>query len=234
MEIPCFLAMTAAEFASCQAFPDKTGWMACHFSPYGTGISNCPASLPPNSMLILNDRIPICGHDPDRIAEELSQLVDVMKCDSVLLDLQRPDHEQTPDVVRAVRSALSCPVGVSELYAADADCPVFVSSPPPDRELSEHLACWKGREIWLEAATETIQLTVNASGCTTLPLPCEPQDPYFWDDALCSHYQMQLLDDSAVFTIWRTEEDLSALLQCAADLGVTKSIGLYQQLKHRI
>ena len=47
MAITPFLAMTAAEFRKKEDLPDKIAWMACHFSPYGLGLSNLPQRLPP-------------------------------------------------------------------------------------------------------------------------------------------------------------------------------------------
>ena len=47
MAIRPFLAMTAAEIRGTETLPPKTAWMACHFSPYSTGLSNLPKDLPP-------------------------------------------------------------------------------------------------------------------------------------------------------------------------------------------
>ena len=68
-----YLAMTAGEMSGSEFFSFPVAWMACHFSPYGTGITNRPRALPPGSMLILNDRMPVCGHDPERVARQLEE-----------------------------------------------------------------------------------------------------------------------------------------------------------------
>ena len=68
MAIRPFLAMTAAEIRGTETLPPKTAWMACHFSPYSTGLSNLPKALPPGSMVILDDITPIHGHDSETIA----------------------------------------------------------------------------------------------------------------------------------------------------------------------
>ena len=52
MAIRPFLAMTAAEIQGTETLPPKTAWMACHFSPYSTGLSNLPKALPPGLSLI--------------------------------------------------------------------------------------------------------------------------------------------------------------------------------------
>ena len=49
------LAMTAAELGAAP-LPSHPAWMACHFSPYSTGLTNLPPKLPQDSLLILNDR----------------------------------------------------------------------------------------------------------------------------------------------------------------------------------
>ena len=49
MAISIYLAASPAQISKMERFPEKLAWMACHFSPYGTGLSNLPASLPPLS-----------------------------------------------------------------------------------------------------------------------------------------------------------------------------------------
>ena len=231
MEKVEFLAMTCAEFAQCDEKPKKTAWMACHFSPYGTGLSNLPQTLPEGSMLIVNDRIPICAHDPNQIAEELKALVSAFSCETVLLDLQRENIPETDAVVKAVLSVLTCPVGVSDLYAGKYDCPVFLPPPELDVPLSSHLAPWEGREIWLEAALDMAQFTVTEKGCASLSLPYSPPDGnFFRDDGLCCSYCCDIRPDAAIFTLWRTPKDLADLLTQAQALGIHRTIGLYQQL----
>ena len=92
MAITRYLAMTAAEMRNISQFPEKIAWMACHFSPYSTGISNLPQTLPAGSLLILNDIIPFHGHDPQRIAHQLTDCLEQHNCAGVLLDFQRKSH----------------------------------------------------------------------------------------------------------------------------------------------
>ena len=87
MPLPIYLAMTAAEFQQNSPKSNEVAWMACHFSAYGTGISNCPKLLQPGAILILNDRTPVCGHDPDLVAAQLKELAERFSCSRVLLDL---------------------------------------------------------------------------------------------------------------------------------------------------
>ena len=44
-------------------------------------------------------------------------------------------------------------------------------------------------------------------------------------------YTYTIADTAAIFNLWRTPDDLIALLDQAGKMGVTRAIGLYQQLK---
>ena len=230
MAIPLYLAMTAREFRICKTVPANMAWMACHFSPYGTGLSNLPTSLPPGSMIILNDRTPICGHDPELIAAQLKELLEKLHASCILLDLQRPGSSETANLVRMLVGNLSCTVGVSELYAEDLPCPVFVSSPKPNTALKEHLAPWDGREIWLEAALDRCCLTVTEKGCEHSVCDGVSEFP-FHDSVLHCHYAVEAEETSVRFHLCRSKEDLSELLEEAAACGVTHAAGLWQELQ---
>ena len=230
MALPLYLAMTEWETQYCP-MPERMAYMACHFSSYGAGLGNFPEQLPVCSMLILNDRIPVWNHDPELIARQLQQTVEAFSCESVLLDFQRQGEGRTAAIAKAAVEALGCPVGVSQWYAQGLSCPVFFSLPAPNRDLSKELALWQGREVWLEAALETVQITVTREDSTTVPIPFEiPSPPCHVDETLCCRYHTAVGEDRAVFTISRTAEDLNALLRKAEALGVTRAIGLYQQL----
>lgn len=232
MVIPLYLAMTAAETAA-NSFPENPAYMACHFSSYGCGLSNLPRYLPEGTLLILNDRIPLWGHDPQLVAQQLDSIVREFSCCGVLLDLQRPEDSSADAVVSTILDTLPCPVGVSEHYAKDRTCPVFLSCPPPDLPLANHIAPWDGREIWLEAATETIQIAVTQTGSIVTPLPLqEPAEPNHVDENTCCRYHVQVLSDQALFTLSRTEKELALLLAQATRYHITKAVGLYQQLKN--
>ena len=118
MGISLYLAMTAAEISACDTLPDMLAYMACHFSPYSTGLSNIPGSLPPESVLILNDRTPICGHDPKLITYQLTQALDELQCKGLLLDFQRPGCEESAVLAKQLINEVPCPVGLSAAYAA--------------------------------------------------------------------------------------------------------------------
>lgn len=232
MILPCYLAMTAAEFDSAAQLPEKPAWMACHFSCYGTGLSNLPRTLPKGSMLIVNDRTPVAGHDPKQIAQQLQQLVEELEIERVLLDLQRPDCEETVKIVAAVTEALSCPTGVAAPYVKGLECPVFLAPPPLHVPLEEYLSPWKEREIWMELMPDAEELTVTRDGCLIRPLTyAQLEEPIHEHEGLCCRYHIQVLEDRAIFTLARSKELLPSFLAQAKELGVTCAVGLYQQLK---
>ena len=225
MVLPLYLALTAAEFAFCSSFPEKIAWMACHFSPYGTAISNLPPKLPESSMVILNDRTPIHGHDPEEILCQLKE----MKSSLLLLDFQRQQVAETKKLAEYLLKYMDRPVGVSHWYAEGLDCPVFVPPVPPDVPLGGYLAPWQGREIWLEAALGGLTYTVTEEGSTPSPLLHLPENGLA-DTTLHCHYKIEEFKNRVDFHLYRTREDLDYLLQDAKSHGVTTAVGLYQEL----
>lgn len=231
MAIQRYLAMTAAEIAENSALPEKTGWMACQFSPWSAGLSNLPGSLPPGSLLILNDFTPIDGHDPSVVGAQLRHCVESLQCSGVLLDFQRPEVQETAELAAFLVSALPCPVAVSQGYAGELDCPVFLSPVPHHTTLGDHLAPWQGRELWLDTALDGEIITLTEKGTATTPLPPGPLPAHgHREPQLHCHYQIELSESQAGFTLWRTREDLEALLEEAEGLGVKTAVGLFQEL----
>ncbi len=205
--------------------------MACHFSSYGTGLSNCPEALPPHAMVILNDRTPLSGHDPAQVAAELAALTERLEAAALLLDLQRPVTREGLAIVRAVTAGAVCPVGVAAPYAEGLSCGVFLPPPPLHIPLSRYLAPWQGRELWLEAALGSQVLTLTPEGCRIAPpAPGVPTDTCHSDATLHCRYRVELGQQEAVFTLYRSREDLAALLAEAEKAGVTLAVGLYQEL----
>lgn len=231
MAIERYLAMTAAEIAACEALPDRLGYMACHFSPYGTGLSGCPASLPEGAILIVNDRIPLRGHDPGRILVQLRELTKKFRCGSVLLDFERQDSRDAEELAELLAEKLDCPVGVSAAYAQGLPCPVFLPPVPCNTPPEEYLAPWAGREIWLEAGLVGMGITLTPEGAyPSPPFLCAQNHPVHHDKVLHCHYQI-LTAGSVRFSFHRHPEDLDTLLKEAEALGVTRAIGLYQELR---
>ena len=229
MAIVPYLAMTASEFHAGSPLPCPAAWMACHFSPYGTGLSNLPPALPKGSLLILNDRTPVFGHSPERISQQLAEAAERLECSGILLDFQRPGEERTQAITAAI-AALSCPVAVTPPYAEGLDCAVFLPPPPMTTPLQNHLAPWQGRTIWLEAALQQQCVRVDKAGSTALPwdgdsLPCPHTD-----DLLHCAYRTEVHSDHIDFFLCRDAVQLRALLEEGQQLGIRRFVGLYQQL----
>ena len=232
MALSLYLALTAAEFQKCSSLPEHVAWMACHYSPYGLGLSNLPRELPQSAMLILNDRTPPHSHNPDLIARQLKELVDTFQCGSILLDFQHPDLTENAAVVKAVTTALSCPIGVSELYARDLPCAVLLPPVPPHVPLEEYLSPWQGREIWLEAALDSEIITVTEEGTNiSPPQPGLMPESGHEDLRLHCHYQTEVQPEQIRFTLFRSRDDLVSLLNSVEKQGITRAVGLYQELR---
>lgn len=231
MAFPCYLAMTAAEMAGSQTIPSHPAWMACHFSPYSTGLSNCPQALPPGAMIILNDRTPVQGHDPVLVTAQLSDMAEAMQASAVLLDFQRPGNQDAAAIARTVAEALPCPVGTTKQYGVDLPCGLFLPPPPLHIPLERYLAPYQGRELWLELALDSQVITLRSEGCRISdPFPAQPEENYHRDSRLHCGYHIAVSQDQATFTLFRTPEDLDSLLLEAEGLGVTRAVGLYQEL----
>lgn len=182
-------------------------------------------------MIIVNDRTPVCGHDPEQITEQLQTLVSQLRAECILLDFQRPNEPETAAITRAILHGLPCPVGVAEGYAGELDCPVLLPPPPPDRPLKDYLQPWKHREIWLEAALSALTITVTEAGSRyEASSSLEAAEPCFAEDDLLCHYHIAVSDTQARFDLYRTASDLTALLQASEELGITRAVGLYQEL----
>lgn len=230
MPIAHYLAMTAAEMAGNSAFPRHAAWMACHFSPSGVGLSNLPNWLPPGCLLILDDSTPIHDHAPERIASELSGCMEKFQCAGLLLDFQRPGEAQTRELTAHLCEALPSPVVVSDVYAEELDCPVFLSPVAPDEAMASRLARWRGREVWLDTTMEGLEIVLTEKGAKSTPLPHQKYpDCGLEDRKLHCHYRIAQQENSAAFTLWRTRSDISAQLVEAEALGVTAAVGLYQE-----
>ena len=148
MATAIYLAMTASEFAQQTSFSADIAWMACHFSLYGTGLTDLPSSLPVGSLLMINDRIPFRKHDPVRITDQILPLIETLECSGVVLDFQQPFTESLQHLAVHLCDVLPCPVAVTEAYAAATDSPVFLSPCPHHVHLEEYIAPWTGRTFF--------------------------------------------------------------------------------------
>lgn len=229
MALPLHLAMTAGEIDACP-LPEHPAYMACHFSVYGKGLQDLPATLPKGCLLILSDRIPVWNHDPRQVAEELLEAVETHGCCGLLLDFQRPAVPLMADITRSITDALPYPTAVTEAYAEGVSCAVLLSAPRANMPLTESIQAWPGREWWLEIVPEVIRYTVTKDASTWEEIQTAEQAYCHRDTRLCCSYRIDIQEDRAFFTIGRTWEDLKQLMTQAEELGVQKAIGLYQQL----
>ena len=203
--------------------------MACHFSLYSTGLSNLPESLPEGAMLILNDRIPMAGHDPDCILRQLSQLIEQEKISSLLLDFQRPENGEAADLIGRIIARRPCPVGVTAPYWQEGAA-LFLPPIPPGVSAEEYLMPKSGGELWLEAALQCQTVTVTPRGAIFEPPAPARDETGLLAEGLC-RYTVAQEAESFRFRLFDTRETLCAKLEAAASLGVSKAIGLYQELQ---
>ena len=231
MVLPLYLALTGAEISSQAALPAPMAYMACSFSAYTQGLSGIPAKLPPGSMLILNDRMHCQGHSPALVADQLREALTQLECESLLLDFQRPPGPESEAIARMIVQSLSCPVAVTADFAEALDCPVFLSPAPLQIPLPEYLAPWKNREVWLEAALGQTDIVLTSEGCSAaVQFPPEQLQVGFYEETLCCQYRTRVDVDSIRFTLFDTRESLEKKLGLAAALGVTRAVGLWQEL----
>ena len=229
MAIQIYIAMSAAELAGAGPLPWPAAWMACHFSPHSRGLSNCPERLPPGSLLILDDSIPMDGHDPELIARQLRELIRRFGCGGLVLDLQRPGCREAEALAAYLCGSLGCPVTVSAAYAGTVSAPVLVPPVPLHRSPAAHLEPWLGREIWLELETAGAQLRLTSQGAVLRDWICDEETLYRHRRLHCG-YRIRVVKGEAVFRLRRSREDNLELLEECHALGVTGAIGRPDEL----
>ena len=229
MAIRQYLAMTAAEMTFASSLPHHAAWMACHFSPYSTGLTNLPAKLPPESLLILNDRTPIHGHEPERVCRELEQVLHRLHCPGLLVDFQNPPTQEALELTAYLAGSLDIPIAAPPEYAKECNA-VFLPPVPTDAAPSDYLKKWAEKEIWLEAALEGQNILLSKDGAAYSPNRHQDFDCIHEEARLHCHYSIEDTPQGILFHTWRTMEDLKQLLQEAEAFGVTQAIGLYQEL----
>ena len=222
-----FLARTCREMEN--PLPRRFAYMALHFSAYTKGLSNFPEKLPEGSMILLDDSLEPVDHDPEMVVGQLTELVGRFSPFAVLLDFQRPVTKELEIMAECIVKALPCSVGVTESYARNLGCSVFLPPPPANKALGDYLAQWKKQGVYLEIAPEGLEFTVTEAGSTKMQIPVV-SGLSLTDERLHCHYNVEVLQDRAVFTICRYKEDLAQLVQEAEGLGVLGCVGLYTEL----
>jgi hypothetical protein len=214
MKICRHMAMTRWEMEN-SAVPEG-------FSPAFLPWEEDLADLPKGTLLVLHDQLPL--EDPAPILEAVKKSE---HC-GILLDFQKPGQET---LIKYLLKKLPPTTALSELYAKETDNPVFLPPCPPDRPLEAHIAPWKGREIWLDTAPEVLLLTLKPTGCAAENLLSPPNSPHFTHETLCCRYKTEIHPTEIRFTLWRDKQMLEAHMEQAQTLGVTKTIGLFQEWK---
>ena len=231
MAIERFLAAVPAEIRENWRQSPRLAYMGCHFSSSGPGLSQLPKALPGGSLLLVDDRTPIQSHDSELVAQQLRDAVETLECRGVLLDFQRPVTEEARAMAKALVDALPYPTGVTASYAQGLSCPVSLPPIPCHVPLSEHLALWQGREIWLELSSQGETIALTQKGASVVPLIESPRGPWFSEESLHCHYAISLTEDCVRFSLLRTREDLAALEREVEGYGVTVTLGQWQEFR---
>lgn len=228
MEAKHFSAVTPFEMA--QYMPENLAYMGCHFSHSGPGLTNFPTNLPPGSLLLVDDSIPILDHDPVFATKQLLETVEKFSISAVLLDFQKPPTDKSKEMAATIIRALPCLCAITASYTSYFNCPVFLPPPPLTAVVSDYLKPWLERGIFLELADETLQLTVTADGCTASTFMDPNFHPQHYDERLFCHYRVDVTSNSVIFSLHRTKEALDQLSQAAITMGALGTVGLYQEL----
>lgn len=227
-----YMALTGQEYKTVtKNRPKYTAWMSCHFSGFDDGLSNLPNKLDDDSILILDDSIPICDHSVKNISEQLQEILSENQVRGVLLDFQRPYSESLFYMTRTLQKALPCPVAAPPEYAAESPHPVFLPPVPHYQSVSSYLQKWEGREIWLEFSSACASYCLTTSGFYAAGDECTQSSKTFSCPSCHSHYHIHTLKDSAKFCFSRTVEDLQEMIRACSQWGVEVCIGLYQELE---
>lgn len=224
MAIVLFLAIHPEEQAPALR---HRGWMACHLT--SDGVTAPPVNFPRDAMLVVDDSTSPRHADPAAVAATVTRI----PCDGILLDFQKPDNPLTAEIAAAIREKALIKVGISEPYAKNLDCAVFLPPIPPNRPPESYLRPWQGREIWLDMAPSPTRINITESGSRQCPLSAVPRwENCHADEELFCHYHIQAEQNQIAFDLWRTHRDIWELLQATEAMGVTRGIGLYQELEN--
>lgn len=231
MVLPLYLAMTGSEIRHKNHISRPIAWMACQFSPYSQGITNVPECLPPESILILNDRMPCQGHSPSLVAQQIKKAADQLQCESILLDFQQVPNPESEAMTAYLAEHIAHPLYISGTYGKHLTCGIFLPPPPLHEPMSDYLDQWGGRQIWMETGLFQETVTITREGTTYTPqFPPDGLDGGHFDQTLCCRYQAVLSDDEIRFLLYDTADTLPHKWRLAQECGVSRILGLYQEL----
>lgn len=228
MEIPWFPAITQEEIQTLSTLPPHYAWMSCHFDPIGNGISNLPKSLPPDSILILNDQIPYNEHNTEIMIQQLEECIQNWQLHGVLLDLERPVSEELKEIISIMVSSLPCPIACGKNLEIEKLLSV-VEMPPLLENPREYFQRKKG--AWLELRKQKETYSIDKNGCRLQ----SGEELYgeisegLKDTALCVNYRFTVNSENAGLGIWRDRHDRKKIIKYAIESGIDTIIGLYQE-----
>lgn len=228
MSIPVYLAMTAADFSS--PLPERAAWMAVHFSVASRGISNVPTSLPPGSLVILNDQIPWNGHSTGQICSGLGELLLRTRADGLLLDFERPPRPETMELAGALAvccQAMGCPVAMPPAYSSQVPSALFLLPGLGSGPLPEN------REVWAELSPTALRAVIGEDGVrkeATEPwaaLREAANHPVFREPELGCLYFSRASDAEVEVQLFDTRETLVERLGRYPQ--ITRAVGSYRE-----
>ena len=226
MVLPLYLAMMDREMQDSPTLPPHIARMGCTFDPDGPGLLGLPEAIPPDGMLLVDDRHPVGNHDPALVAQALAETVDRLGIDGILLDFERPPTSPSLAMAACIAQALPCPVGMPPAYGAALDSPLFLSPCPPHVPMEEYLKPWHHREIWMEARMLRQTITVTPEGTVYgIPSPADNLTGGYFDNLLRCQCITKITDDNVIFTLYDTPETLRKKWNHPT---ISRAIGLYQ------
>ena len=195
--------------------------------PRHLGVYGPAAQIRPGAMLILDDRVP-GSLDPAHIAS-------MVQPESVLLDFEREPDADSVRIAEELSRALSCPVAAPPGFLKDPAHPVFLPPCPLHVPLAEYLHPWQNRNVWLDVTAQQQVITVTPDGTRySTPAPADRQDGGWFDEVLLCRCTMETSKGEVCFTLFDTLETLKKKLEQAAALGVTRAVGLFQELNGKL
>lgn len=239
MSIALYLAMTATDFSHCPLLPEPVAWMALHFSAGGRGLSNCPAALPPGSLLILDDQIPWAGHSGDMVCRTVEALLLNTGSMGLLLDFERPARPETRSLAAALAACcrdLGRAIAMPPDYLEGGEAAVFLPAPPCYADPAKVMAPWQGREVWLEAALTGYQAEIRAGGVEIQPRQPEALaelaagEQIFLAPRRLFQYVSRGSSRGVTVDLFDTPESLRARLPAWEALGVSLAVGPWRRL----
>lgn len=227
MEIPFYLAMTPCEIRQADDVPGHLSWMSAHFSKENELLCNLPENLPENSILVIDDAFPISEHNSALILEQLKMILNNSDLIEILLDFQREYNPKLKAFSAEVAGAFPNRVAVTPNYD-NGKTIVFLPPAPPNIPIQQYLVPWRDRDTWLDLTMSKLAMRIKQNS-VIMEDTCEVGKCPHISPELSTHYGITATNEEILIQFQRTKDDCNMLLQKAAEFGVTRGIGLYQE-----